>query len=334
MRKVVTFFSLLLVFLLLYAYFNQPHETMSSLYQKIPEQVRQNSQLVAAYYYSQTGLDGFREYQFAFYNPKERKVRIYTFKIIKLLKFIPTMRDDIISCEAPFNYSILATSPEKLREFKNCDNCRELLYKGKIYRDKEIENIYPSIEEVIKGKENTTYVNLALTKDGEISTGKIVERVGDMGILRGPLGYGGLLHLPSAMSTPWKGVVIEFITESNGTIKVIAHYPGNITLSTIAEVKAPSNKTWRLDEVPLTDIMQKLKSEELASNIKGSLRFELSITREKGRIEAWTTWVNPGKGIEGIWRIYPQGKIKHTKFKRFSGYVCTWYGSNILEKLP
>ncbi len=334
MRRVLVVFSFLLVFFLLFGYFYLPSESMSTLYQKIPEQVRQNSQLVAAYYYSQTGFNGFREYQFAFYNPKEREIRIYTFKIIKLLKFIPTMRDDIISCEAPFNYSALATSPEKLREFKNCDNCRELLYKDTIYRNEEIESIYPSIEEIIKGKENTTYVNLVLTKDGEISTGKIVERVGDMGILRGPLGYGGLLHLPSSMSASWRGVILEFITGNNGTISVIAHYPGNITLSTTAEVKAPRNKTWTLEEVPLADIMQKLKSEELTSNIKGSLRFELSITREDGRIEAWTTWVNPGKGIEGIWRIYPQGKIKRTEFKRFSGYVCTWYGSNILEKLP
>ncbi|ASJ02754.1 hypothetical protein A3L09_05555 [Thermococcus profundus] len=334
MRKGIAAFSFLLLFLLLFSYFYLPSKSMSDLYQKIPEQVRRNSQLVAAYYSSQTGFSGFREYQFALYDPEARKIRVYTFKIVKLLKFIPAMRDDVVGCEASFNYSILATTPEELKNFKNCNNCREFLYKGKIYRDGEIESIYPSINEVIKGKENTTYVNLVLTKDEEISTGKIVEWVGDKGILRGPLGYGGLLHLPSSMGAPWRGVILEFIAGENGTIRVVAHYPGNVTLSTTAKVKAPSNKTWTLEEVSLKDIVQKLKSEELVSNIEGSIRFEFSITREDGRIEAWTTWVNPRKGVEGIWRIYPQGKIKRAGFRKFGGYVCTWYGSDIREKLP
>jgi hypothetical protein len=324
---------LLILALLLFGYFYLPSESMSNLYQQIPAQVRENSQLIAAYYYSQTGFNGFREYQFALYNPEARKIRVYTFKIVKLLKFIPAMRDDVVGCEASFNYSLLSTSPEKLKDFKNCNNCRELLYKGKVYRNEEIENIYPSIEQV--PKKNTTYVNLVLTKDEEISTGKITKRVGDYGILLGPLGYGGLLHLPSSMSVPERGVILEFIAEENGTIRVVAHYSGNVTLSTTAEVKAPSNKTWTLGEVPLENITQKLKSKELLSNIEGSIRFELSITREDGRIEAWTTWVNPRKWLIRTWRLYPQGKIGHTNFNKFGGYICDWFfESSILEKLP
>ncbi|WP_054840214.1 hypothetical protein [Thermococcus sp. JCM 11816] len=96
------------------------------------------------------------------------------------------MKRSKITCKTPFNYSVLATSPEKLKDFKNCDNCRELLYKGKIYRNGgEIESIYLSIEKV-PPKKSTTYVNFVLVKDSEISAGKITGRVGDHGILRGP----------------------------------------------------------------------------------------------------------------------------------------------------
>jgi len=334
MRKLLAIFGFLFVgFLLLfaYAYSNQPNETMSTLYQKIPEEVRENAQLIAAYYSSQ---NGDREYQFAFYDPKERTLSIYTFKIITLFKITLNEKKSKISCKTPFNYSILATSPEKLKNFKNCDNCKLFLYKGRIYKNEEIENIYPSIEEMIRGKENTTYVNLVLMKDREISMGVITERVGDCGLVRGLLGYWGLLHMPSTMSSSWRGVIIEFTTESNGTINVIAHYPGNVTLSTIAEVKAPSNKTWELKEVPLEDIIQALKSKRLASSVKGSLRFEFSITREGERIEAWAAWVNPEKGVLAFWRISPPGKITRNEFNEFDGYLCTRYGSDILEKLP
>ncbi len=97
MKKVVTFFSFLLVFFLLFGYFYLPSESMSALYQKIPEQVRENSQLVATYYYSQTGFNGFREYQFAFYSPENTSVSIYTFKITKLLRIWPKMTETTIS---------------------------------------------------------------------------------------------------------------------------------------------------------------------------------------------------------------------------------------------
>ncbi|WP_048148379.1 hypothetical protein [Palaeococcus ferrophilus] len=334
MKRALTVLSLLLLSLLLFSYFYLPSESMSNLYHRIPAQVRENSQLVAAYYYSQTGFDGFREYQFALYDPENKTLSIYTFKTYKLLKIWPRMKKSKITCKTPFNYSVLATSQEKLKDFKNCDNCRELLYKSRVYRNEEIESIYPSIKEVIEGKENTTYVNLVLVKDSEISTGGIKERVGDMGIILGRFGYRGLLHLPSSMSVPERSVILEFIAGENGTIRVIAHYPGNVTLSTTAKVKAPGNKTWTLEEVPLKDIVQKLKSEELVSNIKGSIRFEFSITREDGRIEAWTAWVNPAKGVEEIWRIYPQGKIKRTEFSISWEYSCQWLETDSLKKLP
>ena len=261
-------------------------------------------------------------------------ISIYTFKISKLLKIWPRMTENKISWETPFNYSVLATNPEKLEEFENCDNCQLLLYQGKIYKNEEIENIYPSIEEMIRGKENTTYVNLVLMKDREISMGAITEVIGDMELVRGFLGYWGLVHMPSTMSSLWRGVIIEFTTESNGTINVIAHYLGNVTLSTIAEVKAPSNKTWELKEVPLEGVIQALKSKKLVGSVKGSLRFEFSITREGERIEAWAAWVNPEKGVLALWRISPPGKITRNEFNSFGGYLCTRYGSDILEKLP
>lgn len=95
------------------------------------------------------------------------------------------MRGETIACEASFNYSILTTNPEELKNFTNCDNCRELLYKDKVYRNGEIGSIYLSIEKV--PKKSTTYVNFVLVKDSEISAGKITGRVGDYGIPRGPL---------------------------------------------------------------------------------------------------------------------------------------------------
>lgn len=121
------------------------------------------------------------------------------------------------------------------------------------------------------------------------------------------------------MSVPERDVILEFIAGENGTIRAVAHYPGNVTVSTTAKVKAPSNKTWTLEEAPLEDIVQKLKSEELVSNIKGSLRFEFSITKEGERVEAWTARVNPRKGVEGVWRIYPLGKIKPERFRKLDG---------------
>jgi hypothetical protein len=83
---------------------------------------------------------------------KNKTISVYTFRTYKFLKIWPRMKKSKITCKTPFNYSIPMTSPEKLKNFTNCDNCRELLYKGKIYRNEEIENIYPSIEEVIEGR--------------------------------------------------------------------------------------------------------------------------------------------------------------------------------------
>lgn len=170
-------------FFLFFSYFYLPSESMDNLYQRFRSKLG-NSQLLTAYYSSQTGFNGFRKYQFAFYNPENKTLSIYTFKVYKFLKIWPRMKRSKITCKTPFNYSVLATSPEKLKDFKNCDNCRELLYKGKIYRNGEIESIYLSIEKV--PKKSTTYVNFVLVKDSEISAGKITGRVGDHGILRPP----------------------------------------------------------------------------------------------------------------------------------------------------
>ncbi len=48
MRSLAVFgFFLIILLLFSYAYFNQPNESMSTPYQKIPEQVRENSQPIS-----------------------------------------------------------------------------------------------------------------------------------------------------------------------------------------------------------------------------------------------------------------------------------------------
>ncbi|WP_052291830.1 hypothetical protein [Thermococcus gammatolerans] len=331
MKKLTAVLGLLSILLLLlaYAYSNQPHETMSSLYQKIPEQVRENAQLIAAYYSSQ---NGDREYQFAFYDPKERTLSIYTFKISNFLKIFWDKEENKITCETPFNYSVLATSPEKLKNFENCDNCKLFLYKGRIYKNKEIESIYPSIEQVIK--ENTTYVNFVLLKDEELSIGGIIERHGDMGLGPAYFGYKGLLHLPTTMHNPSRGVIVEFIAK-NDTIHVVIHYPKNMTFSTISSVRLRKdwNSTWNLKEVPLSEILQKSKSKELSQEIKGSLRFEFSITKRDNRAEAWASWINSRKQAHGYWRLYPPDKIEWRRFTCIEK-SCRWTEENIFDPFP
>jgi len=177
MKRSLILSSLLLIFLLLFSYSYLPSENMNELYQKIPEQMRENSQLIAAYYSSQTGFDGFREYQFAFYNPEERTISIYTFKISKLLKIWPRMTEDKISCKTPFNYSVLATSPEKLKDFTNCNNCRILLYKGRIYKNEEIESIQPRIDDILQ--RNREYWKVKGIKSSELSVGTVSMYSGD-----------------------------------------------------------------------------------------------------------------------------------------------------------
>lgn len=91
------------------------------------------------------------------------------------------MKRSKIICKIFFNYLVFVISLEKLKDFKNCDNCREFFYKGKIYRNGEIESIYLLIEKVFK--KSIIYVNFVFVKDSEILVGKIMGRVGDYGIL-------------------------------------------------------------------------------------------------------------------------------------------------------
>jgi len=324
---VLVFVSILLLFA--YAYSNQPNETMSSLYQKIPEQVRENSQLIAAYYSSKTGFSGFREYQFAFYNPKERTLSIYTFKISKLLKVWPRMTEDKISCKTQLNYSVLATSPEKLKNFKNCDNCKLFLYKGRIYKNEEIENIYPSIEQVINGKENTTYVKLSLLKDSEITTGTIIEVHGDMMFPTDDIYYGkGLLYLPSPIVNLTRGVVVEFLPVDNETIKRVIHYPDNVTLSDefkitkYHRVNITPNMTWTPKEIPLKQILQKLNSLQHQKTIGKNTRVRFHIFKDSGEVYAWIRWIDKDKKIHAELRIYPPGSIDKRRFDYIYEYYC------------
>ncbi|ASJ02748.1 hypothetical protein A3L09_05520 [Thermococcus profundus] len=323
MRKGVVALSFLLFFLLLFSYFYLPSERMNDLYQEIPAQVRENSQLIAAYYYSQTGFNGFREYQFALYAPDSKALSIYTFKTYKFLKIWPRMKKSKITCKTPFNYSLLATSPEKLNDVKNCNNCRELLYKDKIYRDEEIESIYPSIEEVIKGKENVTYTQIAILKDSEITTGTIVDVYGDKMFPTDDAYYGkGLLYLPSPMLNFTRGVVVEFLPADNGTIKRMIHYPGNITLSDTLAGHCSKNTTWDLKEVSIRQILQKLNSPQLQKAIGRNSRARFRIFKDAGTVYAWIRWIDKNDNIHAELRIYPPGRIDRRKFDYINGYHC------------
>ncbi len=70
MRSLVVFGFFLILLLLIFSYAYLPSKNMNELYQKIPEQVRENSQLVAAYYSSQTDFDQVR---IAAKNPKRAR---------------------------------------------------------------------------------------------------------------------------------------------------------------------------------------------------------------------------------------------------------------------
>ncbi|MDV3103551.1 hypothetical protein [Thermococcus waiotapuensis] len=323
MRRVLIVLGLLLVSLLLFSYFYLPSESMDELYQKIPEQVRENSKLVAAYYYSKTGFDGFREYQFALYNPENKTISVYTFKITKLLKVWPRMKEDRVTCKTPFNYSVLATSPEKLNDFKNCDNCRELLYKDRVYMNEEIESIYPSIEEIIGDKKNGTYVQIAILKDSEITTGTIVEVHGDVMFSTDDAYYGGLLYLPSPMLNFTRGVVVEFLPVDNKTIKRVVHYPGNVTLSNTMSWRYSQNTTWTLSEVPIGQILQELNSKQLQKAIGENVRVRFRIiTDDAGKVYAWMRWIDKNKNIHAELGIYPSGKMDRRKFDYIYEYYC------------
>ncbi|WP_240921656.1 hypothetical protein [Thermococcus sp. 21S9] len=321
MRKLLVLFAFFSLLLFL-SYFYLPSENMSELYQKIPEQVRGNSELIAAYYSSQTGFDGFREYQFAFYNPKERTISIYTFKISKLLKIWPRMKKTTITCKTQLNYSVLATSPEKLKNFENCDNCRVLLYKGRIYKNEEIEGIYPSIDDVIKDKENTTYLELAVLKDAEISMGALEILSGDTVRYSAPSEYLGFIHLPSTMEDPKRGIVLELTPLGNQTARRTIHYPGGIVLTDTIGFKFFSNETWTLKEVPWNYTTKKLESEILKKEMKESLRFNLAIFKYNGKLEVFSDWINAKRKIQMYWRIYPPGEIEKMYYHSILGYYC------------
>ncbi|ASJ02752.1 hypothetical protein A3L09_05545 [Thermococcus profundus] len=330
MKRALTVLSFLLLFLLLFSYFYLPSKSMSDLYQKIPEQVRRNSQLVAAYYHSQTGFNGFREYQFALYNPENKTLSVYTFKTYKLLKIWPRMKKSKITCKTPLDYSILATSPEKLKDFKDCDNCREFLYKGKVYRDEEIESIYPSLEQIVGSNRSTRYVKLSLVKSSELSTGAMVLASGDKMFSTDYVWHAhGLLYLPSSMKNLTRGIIVEFLPLNNETVKRIIHYPENvilndtIRLSEYYRIPVSDNTTWTLKREVLANLTQVLNSQKVRKTIGTPTRFRFEISKwGTERLEAWVTWTDVGKGIYSEWRVYPAGKVYWRNSKFIREYRC------------
>ncbi len=317
-------FGFFLIILLLFDYFYLPSESMDELYQKIPEQVRENSQLIAVYYSSQTGFDGFREYQFAFYSPENTSVSIYTFKITKLLKIWPRMKKSKIACKTPFNYSILTTSPEKLKNFTNCNNCRLLLYKDRIYKNEEIENIHESMRDIVskRNKNNFTYIELAVIKSSELAIGTLEILSGDTIRYSDPVEYTGFMYLPSMMKDPTRGIILELLPLGNQSAKRRIIYPSGITLTDIIKFRVLPNETWTLNEVPWGSVFEKIESESSKKTIKGSLRFTLSIFKYSGKLEVFSDWINTKNNFHAYWRIYPPGNIQKIYFNKILGYHC------------
>ncbi|ASJ02750.1 hypothetical protein A3L09_05530 [Thermococcus profundus] len=284
MRKGVAALSFLLFFLLLFSYFYLPSKSISDLYQEIPEQVRQNSQLVAAYYYSQTGFNGFREYQFAFYNPESKTLSIYTFETYKFLKIWPRMKKSKITCKTPFNYSLLATSPEKLKDFTNCDNCRQLLYKDKIYRNEEIENLQPRLDELLRPDLN--YWKVTGIKSQEISIGAVSMYSGDTIRDIGFEGYPGALILPSQGKDVEKATWITIYLDDRPRVAI--HYPENVTLHSIYQQDVNSSTLWTAENPKLQDIIRGIK--EFGEYSEKAWRFKVSIWDPD---TAWIEWIIP-----------------------------------------
>ncbi|WP_297556084.1 hypothetical protein [Thermococcus sp.] len=293
--RALTVFGFFLIILLLFGYAYLPSENMNELYQKIPEQVRENSQLIAAYYSSQTGFDSFREYQFALYNPKDRTISIYTFKITKLLKIWPRMTETTISCKTPFNYSVLGTNPEKLKNFKNCNNCRELLYKEKIYRNEEIESIHPEVKDVLE--RNREYWKVKGIKSSELSVGTVSMYSGDTIRDIGFEGYPGALLLPNQGSEVEKAVWIEIYLKNNKTV-VNIHYPRNVTISTIAKYNITNSSLWSPNYTKLQNILSEL--EKFGKYSKKAWRFKVSIWDPD---TVWIEWIIPSKNTYSYLKI-------------------------------
>ena len=296
MKRSLILSSLLLIFLLLFSYSYLPSENMNELYQKIPEQMRENSQLIAAYYSSQTGFDGFREYQFAFYNPKDRTLSIYTFKISKLLKIWPRMTEDKISCKTPFNYSVLATSPEKLKDFTNCNNCRILLYTGRIYKNEEIESIQPRLSEVLKA--NESYWRVQILGASELSTGDIIGRgVGDAWVNYRLSGYPGLLILPAGDNAS-RGVIIAIqpLNETHEVIRV--HFPLNVTFEFVEEhYNSPNFPLWSLEN--LSSAVERLQAFKIEPK---PWRWETSLSGKKVVV----IWFSKKEKSYYEYQVYPK----------------------------
>lgn len=311
-------------FLFLFGYFYLPSESMSNLYHRIPAQVRENSQLVAAYYYSQTGFDGFREYQFALYDPENKTISIYTFKTYKFLKIWPRMKKSKITCKTPFNYSTLSTNPEKLKDFKNCNNCRQLLYRDRVYRNGEIESIYPSMQDIVNNQEknNSKYIELAVIKSSELSIGSLELSSGDTIRYSDPFEYADLLYLPGMMEDPMKGIILEILPIDNQSARRKVIYPGGVIFTDNIKFKVLTNETWTLREVPWEQVFEKIEPERFKQTIKGSLRFTISIFKYDGKLEVFSDWINTENNFHAYWRIYPSNSIQKIYFDRILGYHC------------
>ncbi|WP_048148380.1 hypothetical protein [Palaeococcus ferrophilus] len=273
-----------LVFLFFFGYFYLPSESMSNLYHRIPAQVRENSQLVAAYYYSQTGFDGFREYQFALYDPENKTLSIYTFKTYKLLKIWPTTRKTKITCKTPFNYSILATSPEKLKEFTNCNNCRELLYRDKVYRNGEIENLQPRLNELLRP--DLKYWKVTGIKSQEISIGAVSMYSGDTIRDIGFEGYPGALILPGWGKDVEKATWITIYLDDKPRVAI--HYPKNVTLHSIYQLDVNNSTLWTAENPELQDLIRGIK--EFGEYSEKAWRFKVFIWDPD---TAWIEWIIP-----------------------------------------
>lgn len=309
MKKLTVVLGLLLIFLfpVVYAYFNQPHETMNSLYQKIPEQVRESSQLIAAYYSSQ---NGDKEYQFAFYNPQENEWMIYKFQLTKTFGIISKLTHQKIICRSLFNYSILSNDPKALLKFKPCDNCRALLYKGHWYVNEEITRIYPSPSSILSKRE--TYAGITGFKSKEITSEEVTTLHGDAWVHRAFGVWPGIILLPTG-ENDLRALWVEITIKNESSVLLKAHYPGNVTFTKAIPINSTAGSGSYFMGVSGTFSFKDINPEVLRKNYQSVeydinywvLVISLSGNPTIGRL--W--WIDTEGQFVGRALIYPEVSI-------------------------
>ncbi|EEB74222.1 hypothetical protein [Thermococcus sp. AM4] len=185
-----------------------------------------SEKLIAAYH-----DNGF--WQFATYNPKTRKLKVYAIYTDKPI--LPWGRD-VKSVKTPLNYSPLALNPKLLE--KAPKETPALLFAGKWYTRKNPPK-FPTAEQIAKEYANKTLRELtAYHARKELWIGGITIQTGDA--IYGAIGSGGVLVIPDLKQTGksfiWE---VEIPIDSNAS-KFVVRYLTNMTVRGIG-IPTPSN---------------------------------------------------------------------------------------------